>query len=200
MSDDLPPELAEVIARALDLARDFARTRDGDLARVLVCNLASDLDLARARARVLAGDRARVRVLSRVLARARVLAQAIARDFDPDRDRDFARDLDLVLDLDRALVLVLDLDRAQRTAAVASGWRRGKRQSATAQRLLAAGAWVLPVDARSRYGEEFGSELAEIALAGGGRFTQLAYAARVIVSSARLRTALVSPQRQGAVP
>lgn len=67
-----------------------------------------------------------------------------------------------------------------------------------AARLLAVAAWVLPAGDRARYGEEFRSELAEVALAGGGRFAQLAHSARVVVSSVRLRWELAPPQRHGA--
>ena len=51
----------------------------------------------------------------------------------------------------------------------------------------------------SRYAEEFGSELAEIALAGGGRAAQLEYAARQLMSSVRLRADLKAPRRRSAV-
>jgi hypothetical protein len=58
----------------------------------------------------------------------------------------------------------------------------------------------VPAGDQARYREEFRSELAEIALAGGGRLTQLAYGARVLASSVRLRAALLAPRRQGALP
>jgi hypothetical protein len=59
---------------------------------------------------------------------------------------------------------------------------------------------MLPAGDRARYAEEFGSELAEIALAGGGRFAQLAYAARQLRSAPRLRADLRSPRRRSAAP
>jgi hypothetical protein len=67
--------------------------------------------------------------------------------------------------------------------------------------LTAVAARLLPVAERARYCEEFGSELAEIALAGGRRRTQLAYAARTVLSSAwQLRAELRSPGRRGDRP
>jgi hypothetical protein len=65
-----------------------------------------------------------------------------------------------------------------------------------ARRLLAAAAMLLPPADRARYEEEFRSELVEIALAGGGRWAQLVYAARQLLSARRLRSALVSSRRQ----
>ena len=71
---------------------------------------------------------------------------------------------------------------------------------APARRLLVLAARMLPAGDRARYGEEFGSELADIALAGGGRLMQLAYAGRQLMSAVRLRTALASPRRRSAGP
>jgi hypothetical protein len=69
-----------------------------------------------------------------------------------------------------------------------------------ARQLLGIAVRFLPVVERARYGEEFRSELAEIALAGGGRRAQMAYAARTVLNSAwQLRAALRSPRRRGAV-
>jgi hypothetical protein len=78
--------------------------------------------------------------------------------------------------------------------------RPGKQRSAAARRLGAAAARMLPAGDRARYGEEFRSELAEIALAGGGRWVQLAYAARQLRSAPRLRADLRTPRRRGAAP
>lgn len=82
----------------------------------------------------------------------------------------------------------------------APGRRSGKRQVRTARRLVAAAARMLPAGDRARYAEEFRSELAEIALAGGGRAAQLGYAARQLMSSVRLRADLKAPRRRSAVP
>jgi hypothetical protein len=75
-----------------------------------------------------------------------------------------------------------------------------KRPAPLARRLLLAAARMLPAEDRDRYAEEFRSELADIALAGGGRRVQLAYAARQLRSAPRLRADLRSPQRRSAAP
>jgi len=64
---------------------------------------------------------------------------------------------------------------------------------------VVSGAAGGPPGNRARYAEEFGSELAEIALAGGGRLRQLMYAAQVAARSPWLRTALTGPKRRGAL-
>lgn len=78
---------------------------------------------------------------------------------------------------------------------------RGPRglDSKAAHRLMAVAVWVVPVADRPRYGQEFGVELEEITLAGGGRFTQLAYATRLVLCAWHLRAELLSPHRRGAV-
>jgi hypothetical protein len=75
-----------------------------------------------------------------------------------------------------------------------------QRRSIGAWRLATAAARILPMAARPRYEEEFKSELAEIACAGGGRRVQLAYAVRQVMSAARLRHELRAPQHRSAVP
>lgn len=118
----------------------------------------------------------------RELARADELAHALALDRADARATVVAREL--------AHHLAHHLARA-RTAATrrvtAPGkWRSGRIAPLTGH-LLAAAARLLPVGDRARYGEEFRSELAEIARAGAGRRPQLAYAVRQVMSVRRLR-------------
>jgi hypothetical protein len=138
-----------------------------------------------------------------------------------------ARDLDL--DLDHALSLIVTLDRLREldrgdahmhgpdldhallrahelegllahASAAASSGGPSHVPMRLAWRLTAFAAGFLPSVERARYGEEFGSELVEIALAGGGCRAQLVYGARTVLSSAwQLRAALRSPRRRGAV-
>jgi len=72
--------------------------------------------------------------------------------------------------------------------------------AASARRLLKVATRMVPPGDRARYGEEFQSELADIARAEGGRWGQLAYAIRQVMSSVRLRAVLRSPRRRSAVP
>jgi hypothetical protein len=67
-----------------------------------------------------------------------------------------------------------------------------------AGRLLSVAAQLLPASDRARYGEEFRSELTDIAHAGGGRRVQLCYAARQALRVLRLRIELKYPRRSAA--
>jgi hypothetical protein len=69
-----------------------------------------------------------------------------------------------------------------------------------AVQLLVLVAWLLPAGERSRYAEEFWSELSEIAQAGDGRLDQLAYAVRQVVSTLYLAAELRVPRRRSASP
>ena len=84
----------------------------------------------------------------------------------------------------------------------ATGRRAGEPgpSAPLARRLVAVAARHLPAAERARYSEEFRSELAEIARAGGGRRAQLAYGARQVMSAVRLRAALRSPRQRSAAP
>jgi hypothetical protein len=120
-----------------------------------------------------------------------------------DRDRSLVDALagsrDRASDLDRAADRDHVLSRA-RVREAASSEGRLRVPMTLARRLTAVAAGLLPGAERARYREEFGSELAEIARAGGGRRAQLAYAARTVLCSAwQLRAALRSPRRRGAV-
>jgi hypothetical protein len=83
--------------------------------------------------------------------------------------------------------------------ASASGHRSGKQRSAAAARLLLYATRILPTGDRARYIAELGSELSEIAWAGGGRRAQLIYAARQVLHAWQLRAELRAPRRRGAV-
>jgi hypothetical protein len=186
-----------VLALNLDLDRD----REDYLQHVVDL----DLDLARSLAQDLAHepDLVRVRALAATLTRARDIALNFDFNFDHGRDIYLAPDLHHAAGaVDRALRSASELERLLLVGVSASvssdsqpcvtvplaGWRTA----------IAAG--LLPGAERARYGEEFGSELAEIALAGGGRRAQLAYAARTVLSSTwQLRAALRSPRRRGAI-
>ena len=194
---DLDLASARDLASGLDRARDVASAlgvasgRDRDLER----DLASFLDVASASAHVLK------RELERDLAIARDLAAA----------RDLDRDLAGAVALARARDLISIVDRTRRRAreledafAAASGMAspggRSRVPMRLAGRLTAFAARLLPGPERARYSAEFRSELAEITLAGGGRRVQLAYACRTVLSASwRLRAALRSPRRHGAI-
>jgi hypothetical protein len=218
---------ARRLASDLDRASDFTGDLIHDLyldrgrasAHALACRFARNVDLADGLAsdldRILASDLNRdldrrfTRRLVRDLIRHLDLASGLAGDLDRILASDLTRDLDLASglasDLDHPLAprpaaATVASPSALRPAALPAGRIRGKRQSATARRLLSAAAYVLPAEDRARYGEEFGSELAELALAGGGRLNQLGYSARVAFSSVRLRAVLGSRLRQDTLP
>lgn len=142
-------------------------------------------------------------------------ASTLTLDLDAalDRARDLALDLGPVLDLDLDHILNLDLGRVLACARelvqaieIVCGLdvkdqrrRQAVRLAPVAERLLAVAARLLPASDRVRYAGEFGSELWEIAHAGGRRRAQLAYAARQVRSAWRLGRELQAPQRR-AVP
>jgi hypothetical protein len=63
-----------------------------------------------------------------------------------------------------------------------------------------AAARLLPARERTRYAEEFRSELWEIAQVGAAGRAQMAYAARQVMAAPRLRAGLWVPRRRGAAP
>jgi hypothetical protein len=189
---DRHPAAAFDLARALHLARvlatSLAAATSGD---VLVPDLARALDDAYLLVSVLDRDLA----LDDARALASVITSRINSAIIRDRDRTVADDLGPAYDFARQLDRLL----AGAEAASSSDGRLPVPMR-LAGRLTAFAAGLLPGAERGRYGEEFGSELAEIARAGGGRRAQLAYAARTVLSSAwQLRAALRSPRRRGAV-
>ena len=137
------------------MTRELIRTSDRDLARART--LARDLDLA------LDSD---LRIASKfthelIVALVRVGALQGGRALDDALGR--ARELE------RLVADVNSLRSRPPSCVFRCGWQRGSR------------ARLLPGAERARYREEFGSELTEIALAGGGRREQLAYAIRTLL-------------------
>lgn len=204
-------ELASELASARDLAFALARDRDHGSALARARDRNREYELARALARELDHantlavelrrarglDPARVREVSFTLARAHARARALdlPRIRVLDRARALVRDLDR--HLDRASTLVGDLAHSL----ACDSERTPREPMLLAGRLLAVAAWMLPAGDRHRYREEFWSELAEIASAGGCRRAQLGYAIRQVKSASwSLRAELRAPQRRGALP
>jgi hypothetical protein len=142
-----------------------------DIARSIVDALDHDLGLARGRARRLVRAVRGTRTLVRVTARARGDAFYFG--------------------------VFLSIVRTSERLWTAP---RGKRVTPSACRLLAAVTRLLPAADRDRYAGEFGSELWEIANAGGRRWAQLAFATRVMMSAWRLRAELRALRRRSAAP
>lgn len=209
---------ASVSARTLARARDFNRALDGarasasDFHRALDCarDLVSALDRTHVtidhailhRDRALAAlDRARETFVTL----ARALDSADAGDFDRDVARSLVRARSLARDLTRALARDLDAashivsEHAGHSAARRRAGRGGARVAPMAVRLLKVVGRLLPPADRLRYAGEFRSELWDLAHAGAGRWTQMAYAGRQAGSVLRLRTALRAPARRRAV-
>jgi hypothetical protein len=183
-------------ACALNRALSIDRDLDLNDAFGNVCEIVGAF--GRAHADYLARDHTRARIL------AGEIAAAVVGALDPSPARSLGRafDLDHVRDLALALAREIDLANVRQlaTADAVQGQRRAGRVAPLAGRLLAAAARLLPAGDRTRYAEEFQSELAEIARAGAGRRRQVAHAARVVLSARRLRADLRVPRRRGAAP
>jgi hypothetical protein len=201
------------LRRARGSAVVFATYLDHDLDRDRVIHVARHLDRTLNSARALDLDRGRDRVLdlARDLERASHLAQDFVRELDNNFVHTFERDhlaklsRNLARDVDRACTststLVYEFDQVlvpNHTSAWIPGEQR--RTAPSARRLLRGAVRMLPLSNRARYAEELGSELTEIALAGGGHRVQMAYAARQVTSAVQLRRELKSPQRRSAAP
>jgi hypothetical protein len=171
----------------LDMASNIARELARDLAG------ASYLARARDRASYLVRARVRVRQLADNLSGYHETASARASHLA----RDLARAHDRAHDLTSAHIYVGDIARAGGSERAA---QRQRRVVPLARRLLVAAARLLPASDRTRYAEEFRSELTEIARAGAGRGPQLAYAVRVVMSARRLHADLRAPRRRRVVP
>jgi hypothetical protein len=178
-----------------------ARALDRDLDRVgaLACALIRDLDRARNRAAnhdhyyMRDRDLDRAVALDRALDRVRALDRTLDRTLDRDLDRDRARICALVRDLDpdfgstvgglydvcRRLVWTLGAGAPHRTV-----------PAALAARLAHSAVRVLPAGSRSRYDDEFGSELSELAAAGASWQAQVLYAVRLVDRAWVLRAEL----------
>jgi hypothetical protein len=198
-----------------------AKRRGRKLVRKLdrASELAHRLDLALAREghpyRTRARDLARAcdRALDRALDGARVFDVELATNCY--RVDAFARNLELGgvfgLDLKRGRELVKALGQARELAAglMAEGaWPSGKsgirvgsrRVTPSARRLVAVAARLLPAADRARYGEEYRSELWDLAAAGVGRCQQIGYAARQLYWAVPVHFALLGPRRRKASP
>jgi hypothetical protein len=134
--------------------------------------------------------------LTEALSPAIHLAEVVGR-INEGTDR-FGHELRLARNLVGALEAAV-----QRPDVIKSREKKRKKQGSTsplAGRLLVVAARMLPPRDRARYGDEFRSELWEIARARDGRWAQIAYAARQVRSSVQTRTALRAPRRRSAVP
>lgn len=69
-----------------------------------------------------------------------------------------------------------------------------------AGRLVGVAARLLPAADRARYGEEYRSELWDLASADAGRRAQLGYAFRQLLAAVPLRAAVLTPRRKNACP
>ena len=77
---------------------------------------------------------------------------------------------------------------------------RALRPAPSARRLVGVACWLLPARARARYGEEWRSELHDLAAEGAGRCRQLGYAVRLLAGALRLRRAVLAPRHGKAGP
>jgi hypothetical protein len=147
-------------------------------------------------------------------------------DYNPDLARAYTRDLTHALEVARNLARTYNLDRIPtRTPTDNLGVLRTVRQRAPGsddpsrpartppvrqrprvgigplpRRLLAAAAFLLPAADRTRFTEEYLSELWEIAHAGIGPRGQTLYAIRQALRVIRLRGTLLAPRRRKASP
>ena len=211
-------DLADNLTRARHLADDPGLTHARDLCFALVDALVGDLnsalvgvgDLDRALTRVgdLADDldRARAHALADDLLRARAHARDLADELARIHDdlgltcaRDLADEIDSAYVSAYALAADLDLDRAD--ARTNGSEQPGTRRVApSAAGLLTTAARLLPAADRSRYAEEYRSELWDIAQAGGGRIKQWRYAFCQLRNALPMHVAVRSPRRRSSVP
>ena len=182
-------DLARRDAVRLALRLDRASLLAGRLAQSFDPSLALVLDRARAQAFASADALDRAHALDRARARADALADARASASAT------VGALRSTLDLNRILDFARDL---------ASGYvperSNGSSVSAPAGRLVVVAVRLLPTADQSRYGEEWRSELWELAHAGASRRRQAAYALRLLGAALALRGALRDPRRRRAGP
>jgi hypothetical protein len=204
---NLTRELGLGLARALELDRDL--NLDIATARGILADLdrALSRDLALASASGLDHTLGRDLDLDLALGRDLELALALASDLDiastraPTFDRDLAsartRARSLAYELQLLRDRVAELERTQWT--VPPGPRSAKPAQTrpvalSARRLAVAAAWLLPAGDRARYGEEYRSELWDLAHAGAGRRQQVGYAFRQFVRAVPMRQAVLAPR------
>jgi hypothetical protein len=214
---ELTRDLARVLDRALDLARAGDLTRDLGLglSRALAldrdlnldiataCGLLADLDHALSRDPALASASGLDRALSRDLDLALALADGL--DLATTRAPTFDRDLVSARTRARSLARELELLRDQVAQGDGTHWTAPPRRrpgkpiqvrpvAVSARRLAVAAAWLLPAGDRARYGEEYRSELWDLAHAGAGCGQQLRYAFRQFVRAVPVRQAVLAPR------
>jgi DNA-binding CsgD family transcriptional regulator len=100
-------------------------------------------------------------------------------------------------DLMPAVDQLIEPDQKERSVAPEARSRekaQARQPTLSGCRLSAVAAWLLPAGERARYGEEYRSELHELATAGAGRRQQLGYAVRLLVRAAPLRVAVLAPR------
>jgi len=172
-------------ARALTVAECYSRKLSSHLPRALdnAVDVADAIDIARG------GDLARALDVAHAFDLVRGLERACNTLARANAYSELSRDLDRTLAHDGGL-----LDAFERARGT-----QGPVRGRLVRPLLAAAARVVPARDRARYREEFRGEAAEIGQSGGGRFAQLAYSARVTLSAVRLRAALASARRRGAL-
>jgi hypothetical protein len=194
-------DLRRAVGAAVELINASPRARSSR------ANLVEETNRARALAREIESALGRARIAfpdidididialasALTLTRERVLTRDRARNIDPGLDRDLA------FLRDRADDLVGELSRINLIWA-GGGQPAGKRAVPLARKLLEAAVILLPASSRTRYAEEFQSELAELAIAGARRLRQLTYAVRVITAVPQLRGDLRTPRRHRAGP
>lgn len=187
-----------------------------DYARDLVCQLASHLAQAQALALDLGAafncdsdpDAAKASKPMHAITRHLDQAGLLESDLDPALDRAraarLARDIlhrELFSALTRAFKsagdVYLFLERDD--AGTLQGYSND-RVAPLAGRLVTAAARLLPPESRSRYREEYQSELRDLAHAGAGHRQQRCYASRQIARATFVRIALQNPRRKKAGP
>lgn len=187
-------ELAAVIDRVSDLVGEIELDVNRDMLRahahfLAVANkIISDLDIALALARDVDLD----------LGLDRSAFVSATLDFDRSRAITYIRILSSDLKRARAITRLripqfeFPLGESRRTVA--------REPMRLAGRLVSAAAKILPENDRTRYEEEFRSELADLVQAGVGRRAQLSYAIRQVAFAWPLRRELRLPQRHWVRP
>jgi len=177
---------ADASARAAGEARAIADGADID-AEAEIENLAA----AEAAAEALAVAEAGAAVAAEALDAAEVLAGALTT----------ARELATALM--PTVYQVAELGGSERSVPPGARSRRrvkARRVAPSACRLTIVAAWLLPAGQRARYGEEYRSELYDLAAGGAGRRQQLGYALRLLGRAGPLRLAVLAPRRGKASP
>lgn len=157
-------------------------------------------------------DLARARIAARHIARTSIHARAWSNAVDlacalsdaSARASALSGASDLALILARACAgangLVDDLGGNLTRVADARKQRRTSLPARSAAGLVSAAARLLPAADRARYGDEYQSELWDLAQFGASRLQQLKYALRQLLRAFSMGRTLRSPRRRSAVP